>query len=186
MVSSNIEKLAEDLEKQELEAQNGIASPQVYEQLLAIYLYENDLCNAKYLWKRIPASVKSSTPELNNIWAVAQHMWKRDFPGIYKALNAVTWSDGVANIMKQVQDRVRNRSVDLIAQAYSSITLDTVSAMTGLPPDICATACVERGWQVEADTRMVHPVRPTPQTSGQTSSEDQLYKLTDFVSFLEN
>lgn len=76
--------------------------------------------------------------------------------------------------------------MDLIAQAYSSITLDTVSAMTGLPPDICAAACTEKGWQVEADTRMVHPVRPPPETSGQTSSEDQLYKLTDFVSFLEN
>jgi COP9 signalosome complex subunit 8 len=103
MVPSNIAKLAEDLEKQELEAQNGVATPQVYEQLLAIYLYENDLCNAKYLWKRIPPSIKACTPELNNIWTVAQHMWKKDFPGIYKALNSVTWSDSVANIMKQVQ-----------------------------------------------------------------------------------
>jgi COP9 signalosome complex subunit 8 len=60
-------------------------------------------CNAKYLWKRIPPSIKACTPELNNIWTVAQHMWKKDFPGIYKALNSVTWSDSVANIMKQVQ-----------------------------------------------------------------------------------
>lgn len=80
--------------------------PQVYEQLLAVYLYQNDLCNAKYLWKRIPANVKSSTPELANIWAVGQHMWKRDFPSVYKALNSVTWSETVADIMKQVQGLV--------------------------------------------------------------------------------
>ncbi|KAJ8916305.1 hypothetical protein NQ315_016446 [Exocentrus adspersus] len=186
MVMSNIDKLAEDLERQELEAPNGVASPQLYEQLLAIYLYQNDLCNAKYLWKRIPQSVKASTPELANIWAVGQHMWKRDFPAIYKALNSVTWSETVAQIMKQVQDVVRNRAVDLISQAYSSITLDTVSAMTGLLPDICIPACMERGWMVEVDTRIVHPVRHNLENLGHTSSEDQLYKLTDFVSFLEN
>lgn len=60
-------------------------------------------CNAKYLWKRIPQSVKGSTPELTEIWAVGQSMWKRDFPAIYKALNAVTWSDTVAEVMKQLE-----------------------------------------------------------------------------------
>ncbi|CAH0556698.1 unnamed protein product [Brassicogethes aeneus] len=186
MVVNDINQLAEDLEKQELEAPNGIATPQVYEQLLAIYLYQNDLCNAKYLWKRIPPSVKTSTPQLGNIWAVAQNMWKRDFPAIYKALNAVTWSEPIAETMRQVQDAVRSRAVDLISQAYSSITLETVSAMTGLSQEICAPACIERGWLVEADTKMVHPVRLGREPAGQTSSEDQLYKLTDFVSFLEN
>lgn len=61
-----------------------------------------------------------------------------------------------------------------------------VAAMTGLPPDVAATACIENGWTIEADTNIVHPVRPNLQASGDTSSEDQLYKLTDFVSFLEN
>ncbi|XP_019878427.1 COP9 signalosome complex subunit 8 isoform X2 [Aethina tumida] len=186
MVVSDINKLAEDLEKQELEAPNGVVPPQIYEQLLAIYLYQNDLCNAKYLWKRIPASVKTATPELANIWDVAQSMWKRDFPAIYLALNAVNWSEPISEIMKQVQDVVRSRAVDLISQAYSSISLENVSAMTGLPLDICASACVEKGWHVEADTRMVHPVRVNKEQPSQPSSEDQLYKLTDFVSFLEN
>ncbi|CAH2012825.1 unnamed protein product [Acanthoscelides obtectus] len=186
VMNNNIDKLAEDLEKQELEAPNGVATPQLYEQLLAIYLYQNDLCNAKYLWKRIPESVKTSAPELKNIWAVGQCMWRRDFPGIYKALNKVTWSDTVADIMKEVQESIRNRAVDLISQAYSSITIDTVCAMTGLTPDICIPACAEKGWSFEADTNMIHPVRQVVEPAGQTSSEDQLYKLTDFVSFLEN
>ncbi|XP_072393605.1 COP9 signalosome complex subunit 8 isoform X1 [Diabrotica undecimpunctata] len=168
------------------QAPNGIAAPQVYQQLLAIYLYQNDLCNAKYLWKRIPPTVKTSTPELAHIWAVGQSMWKRDFPAIYTALNAVTWSDIVADIMKQVQEVVRTRAVDLISQAYSSITLDTVSAMTGLPLEVCVPACEERGWKYDAESKIVHPVRKVVEYVGQTSSEDQLSKLTDFVSFLEN
>ncbi|XP_056634453.1 COP9 signalosome complex subunit 8 [Diorhabda carinulata] len=185
MVVNTYDKLAEDLQRQELEAVNGIAPPQVYQQLLAIYLHQNDLCNAKFLWKRIPNSVKTSTPELANIWAVGKSMWKRDFPAIYQALN-VTWSDTVADIMKQVKEVVRARAVDLISQAYSSITLDTVSAMTGLPPDICIPACAEKGWTYEADSKIIHPVRKPGEHLGQTSSEDQLSKLTDFVSFLEN
>ncbi|KAJ8980062.1 hypothetical protein NQ317_012902 [Molorchus minor] len=113
-------------------------------------------------------------------------MWKRDFPSIYKALNAVVWSDAIVNIMKQVQDVVRSRAVDLISQAYSSISLDTVSAMSGLSPDVCIPACAENGWKIDSDTCMVNPVRQAIEPSNQTSSEDQLYKLTDFVSFLEN
>ncbi|CAH1115732.1 unnamed protein product [Psylliodes chrysocephalus] len=186
MVVNGNNKLAEDLERQELEAPNGVPSPQVYQQLLAIYLYQNDLCNAKYLWKRIPPTVKASTPELVNIWAVGQSMWTRDFPAIYKALNAVTWSDTVAEIMKQVQEVVRARAVDLISQAYSSISLEAVSAMTGLSPEVCIPACAERGWNFDADTKMIRPIRQVIEHLGQTSSEDQLSKLTDFVSFLEN
>ena len=83
-------------------------------------------------------------------------------------------------------EKVRNGVVDLISRAYSSISLDTLAVMTGLSVEVASAACVERGWVIEADTRMVHPVTPTTEPSGQISSEDQLYKLTDFVSFLEN
>lgn len=76
--------------------------------------------------------------------------------------------------------------MNLIAHVYSSITLQMVAEMTGLPPDVAGTACLERGWMVENDTQMVHPITPPATSSIETSSEDQLYKLTDFVSFLEN
>lgn len=59
-------------------------------------------CNAKYLWKRIPAKVKTKEKELGQIWAVGQHMWKRDFPAIYKDLNAAKWSEPVSEIMTRV------------------------------------------------------------------------------------
>lgn len=58
--------------------------------------------------------------------------------------------------------------------------------MTGFSADVCIPACSEKGWKYEADTKMVHPVRQVIEHKGQPSNEDQLYKLTDFVSFLEN
>ncbi|XP_018322475.1 COP9 signalosome complex subunit 8 [Agrilus planipennis] len=186
VININLDKAAGELEVQELEAPNGVASPHVYERLLAIYLCQNDLCNAKFLWKRIPASVKTAAPELASIWAVGQQMWKRDFPAIYNALNSVTWSENVADIMREVQEITRLRAVDLITRAYSSISLDAVAHMTGLTSDVANKACSEKGWQIEADTNIVHPVRSSTVIIGQNSSEDQLYRLTDFVSFLEN
>lgn len=83
-------------------------------------------------------------------------------------------------------ESVRNRAVELISQAYSAVSLDTVCAMTGLAPDICSKACMEKGWKFEADTKIVHPIKIKVESISSTSSEDQLYKLTDFVSFLEN
>ncbi|ENN74403.1 COP9 signalosome complex subunit 8 [Dendroctonus ponderosae] len=186
MVVNDINTLAEDLENQELAAPSGIASPEVYGQLLAIYLYQNDLCNAKFLWKRIPASVKTAAPELGQIWAVGHHLWKSDFPATYQALNAVKWSENVAEIMQNVQIVVRSRAVDLMSQAYSSINLQTVQAMTGLDSEVCIAACKEKGWRVETDSKIVYPVRKAAEPLSQLSSEDQLFKLTDFVSFLEN
>lgn len=67
-------------------------------------------CNAKYLWKRIPASVKSANAEIGQIWAVGQQMWQRDFPAAYKALVAVTWSEHVADIMKSVQGTIIHKT----------------------------------------------------------------------------
>lgn len=85
-----------------------------------------------------------------------------------------------------VSEKVRSKAVDLISLAYSSVSLDTVAHMTGLTVDVAGAACLEKGWQVDPDTKMVHPVRPVPVETGHINSEDQLYKLTDFVSFLEN
>lgn len=82
-------------------ATGATVSPQLYTQLLAIYLLQNDLCNAKYLWKRIPQTVKSTHPEIHNVWKVGQKMWQRDFPGIYEALNK-QWSNDLAEIMQKL------------------------------------------------------------------------------------
>ncbi|XP_069697626.1 COP9 signalosome complex subunit 8 [Periplaneta americana] len=183
--TENIRKLAEDLEKQELDAPGGIPTSQVYAQLLAIYLYQNDLCNAKYLWKRIPQNVKNSHTELASIWKVGQRMWQRDFPGVYVALSA-DWSENVGHIMQALLENVRKRAVFLVSHAYSSISVDDLAAFVGMPVEQAVLAAAEQGWTVDTASRMVKPCRPNISQNQGASSEDQLYKLTEFVSFLEN
>ncbi|KAG8224951.1 hypothetical protein J437_LFUL005659 [Ladona fulva] len=195
MVTEVIDKLAEDLEKQELEAPGGVPGPQVYSLLLAIYLYQNDLCSAKYLWKRIPASVKNANPELGRIWKVGQKMWLRDFPGVYDALTTgEEWSETVAETMKSVHEAVQKRALQLVGRAYSSISVADFSSFVGLTPEeVVARATPptgvdnDGGWSMDPNVPgMVLPRKPAPGPIIECSSEDQLYKLTEFVSFLEN
>ncbi|XP_026469195.1 COP9 signalosome complex subunit 8 [Ctenocephalides felis] len=186
-MDERMNKLVSELEKQELELATSNTSPTagVYSQLLALYLYQNDLCNAKFLWQRIPEQIKNDNPELALIWAVGKCMWKRDYPSTYKALKN-NWSDSVCEIMKNVEEKLRSRAVTLITQAYSSVSIDTVSEMTGLAEDMVIAACKKKGWAIEEATRSVIPTRAKLDITSGTTSEDQLHKLTEYVSFLEN
>ncbi|KAG7265597.1 hypothetical protein CRUP_031269 [Coryphaenoides rupestris] len=86
-------------------APGGIATPQVYAQLLCLYLLHNDMNNARYLWKRIPQAIKSANPELTALWAVGQRIWQRDFPGIYTAIAAFQWSENILPVMESLRAR---------------------------------------------------------------------------------
>ncbi|KAJ2953679.1 hypothetical protein O0L34_g1296 [Tuta absoluta] len=183
---TNYDKLCVDLEKQELEAPNGVATASVYAQLLAIYLYQNDLCNAKFLWKRIPQNITGSNPEIAAIWAIGQKLWKKDLAGTYQALAAYNWTEPVASIITALEEKVRERALNLIGRSYSSISIDTVVSMTGLGRDAVLHTCRDKKWELDEDGITIKPVPPTQPAPLHTSSEDQLFKLTEFVSFLEN
>ncbi|XP_041056004.1 COP9 signalosome complex subunit 8 isoform X3 [Carcharodon carcharias] len=157
--SLGFSKLLEQCEIQELEAPGGIATPQVYGQLLALYLLHNDIngvcinyCRntARYLWKRIPQAIKTANPELGAIWSVGQRIWQRDFPGIYTVISSHQWSETIQPIMEELG------------------------------------AVLEQGWQADPSTRMVVPKKTEPPPVPQIPNEQQLARLTDYVAFLEN
>ncbi|XP_001605512.1 COP9 signalosome complex subunit 8 [Nasonia vitripennis] len=181
----NLEKTLSDLEKMELETSEGVIPAQMYSQMLAIYLYQNELCNAKYLWKRIPMIVKENSTDLKNIWTVAQKMWLRDWPAVYAALDC-SWNKIVEEIMLALKERIRDRALTLIGDAYSFLDINTLASMIGATPDDSRQIATSKGWTITGN--MVKPSKVCkPQTSAHEAiTEDQLYKLTQFVSFLEN
>ncbi|XP_044020420.1 COP9 signalosome complex subunit 8 [Aphidius gifuensis] len=184
MVLFEVDELVKDLEKAELEAENCIATPEIYSQLLAVYLYQNELCHAKYLWQRIPKSVKSSCSELSQIWIVGQRMWQRDWTAVHTALNN-EWSEQVANIMLALKENVRERAMSLISEAYSSVNLTVLASMTGLSLDESRQIVLDHGWTID-DTTVLPCKVDKDLPSRDALTEDQLNKLTQFVSFLEN
>ncbi|XP_060587818.1 COP9 signalosome complex subunit 8-like [Ruditapes philippinarum] len=177
--------LARDLENQELEAAGGVANTTVYGKLLCIYLLQNDTCNAKFLWKRIPQQVKTGCPELALLWAVGQKMWQRDFPGIYETIQK-EWTDPYKDIMAAVLEATRRRAFNLVAQAYSSINAEEFAAYMGMPVNDAVKAAQNEGWQADPNTKLVTPRKPVAQSDPVLANEQQLSVLTDYVSFLES
>ncbi|XP_011495643.1 PREDICTED: COP9 signalosome complex subunit 8 [Ceratosolen solmsi marchali] len=182
----DIDKFLSDLEKGELETADGLPHSQMYSQLLAIYLFQNELCYAKYLWKRIPINIKNSCSDVRSIWTVAQKMWQRDWPAVHIALN-VEWNKNVADIMNALKERIRERAIILISEAYSSLDITTLAKMIGLSPEESRKIAIEKGWHVVGTIIKPHKIyKQQTSSTVEAITEEQLYKLTQFVSFLEN
>ncbi|XP_041374934.1 COP9 signalosome complex subunit 8-like [Gigantopelta aegis] len=181
----NFVHLLNDLENQELEAPSGVATAQVYGQLLTLYLLFNDTCNAKLVWKRTPAQLKSSNPELALIWAIGQKMIQREYPAVYDTIKK-EWPDYLKPFMTAMLETTRKRAFDLIGLAYASINVDVLAPFVGLPASEAVQTAVSKGWKIDAKSQVVTPKKPDPPPSPPMISEHQLAVLTDYVSFLEN
>ncbi|XP_014214159.1 COP9 signalosome complex subunit 8 [Copidosoma floridanum] len=180
----DIDRILKSVEKNELEAEEGAQTSQIYSQLLAAYLFKNQLCNAKHLWKRIPRNVKNESPDIKNIWLVAQKMWQRDWPAVHIALRN-EWNENVSDIMNALKDRISERALFLVEDAYSSLEIRYFTEMTGLSIENSREVAREKDWSVVGS--IIHPKKNIKQQFvTQETTEYQLHKLTQFVTFLEN
>ena len=68
-------------------------------------------CNAKFLWKRIPMSVKSEHAELAKIWEVGQALWRRETPKVFSTIESYTWSDDIKSLVDAIKGLFVNPSL---------------------------------------------------------------------------
>lgn len=107
----------------------------------------------------------------------------------FHAAVAHSWTAaGVAELMAALRDRVRRQTVELVALAYSSIFEDRLLELVQVDAQQLETECRALGWQFEEGPapRLVRPCASAPPPVVAVDAEQQLAKLTDFVSFLEN
>lgn len=85
-------------------------------------------------------------------------------------------------------DKIQEETIDLVAEAYTSIFEDCLCTMLNETPEVVSDLCQARGWEIQKGDhqRLVIPKRKIVEKVDAASAEDQLAKLTDFVSFLEN
>lgn len=78
--------------------------------------------------------------------------------------------------------------ISLISTAYTSISETTFSEMVvNHNPETLPQLCKSLDWEVlEGNPRMIVPKKPDTDRVAQTACEEQLKKLTSFVSFLES
>lgn len=80
---------------------------------LVNYLIVCVLCrnSARFVWKRTPAAVKESSPELVAAWNIVTHMWTHDHAGVYKALKGFEWSELIQPITSAIGGESTNMLV---------------------------------------------------------------------------
>jgi len=175
----------EILESRELEATGPDGfSPEGYTELLANYLLLGDLCNARFVWKRIPALKKQQNLELAAVWSVGEALWKKDLSTFYQTARSFQWSPAIAPIMAQLIESIQENMVRLIGTAYTSIQFDDVAGLLGISGPEAEVLAQSRGWT--KNDGLLQPVESPPDETVLASAEEQLGKLTDFVTFLEN
>jgi len=182
--TSDFTQLGIDLEKLELESGVSHCSIQTYSQLLGVYLLQNDLCNAKLLWKRIPTSLKQTSQELGSIWDVGQKMWLRDYAGTYDGLKK-EWSDEINVLMVAVLESVRKRGLQLVKKAYSSISAENFCQFLGISSEEAIKVAKAEGWHVD-EHNIISPRKSDFSPVTAILSDQHLSVLTEYVTFMEN
>lgn len=144
--------------------------------------------NARFLWKRIPVAAKNGNQELEQMHKIFQCLCKNDVVELYKLLDAFKWSKSVAEIMYELKEKVRMDTIDLIGRAYTSIFENVFGEMTNLTKDMIEDTCKRMEWEIQEGPfpRLILPKKPKADKICSLNAEDQLQKLTSYVSFLEN
>ena len=189
--ADDLQEMLTRLEQQELDCQtgSGVVPVGVYCELLACYLANEPpmLPQAKFLVGRVPGTLKQSEEgaEFNRLWAVGRAMWTRDNPGVHAALVG-PWSSNVEPLMLRLATAYKEKQIQLVGNAYSTIKLSDLSQYVGMN-ETETGAMVERvGWGWDKTSGVVSPKQSKEQRGMVPPTEEQLNRLTDFIAFLEN
>lgn len=98
------------------------------------------------------------------------------------------WSSAVAEVMYELKEKIRMDNIQLIGYAYSSIHENVFAEMTNLTVPMINDTCNRMNWEIQEGPapRLILPKKPVIEKVSALDAEDQLHKLTSYVSFLEN
>eukprot|EP00802_Teleaulax_amphioxeia_P016614 Tamp_16737.p1 GENE.Tamp_16737~~Tamp_16737.p1 ORF type:complete len:148 (+),score=41.93 Tamp_16737:259-702(+) len=144
----------------------------------------HDLVNARWLWERAPAAVRSDE-DMGKLWEVAKLFWNSDMAAAYAHLASADggWKDAAVQTMAaQLIENVRCDKAELVAMSHSTISIHSCSQLLGLTREQTVARCQSLGWGMQGD--FIKPVRSAAVVSHAMSS-DQLQSLTDYVCSLD-
>ncbi|KAH8350620.1 hypothetical protein KR067_012404 [Drosophila pandora] len=182
MHSNKYEDLLERLEGEEFEQFELGAD--VYQQLLAIYLYQNKLANAKLLWMRIPDKLKDDK-ELNQLNLLNLALQHNNYADFFRNIK-YDWSERVRAPIEDLLVKQREELFNLMGSAYVSIYQQNLLELSQMSEEELKKTCTALNWSEELDGDRVILKPKYREATSSRSNDDQLLKLTEFVTFLEN
>eukprot|EP00271_Cylindrocystis_brebissonii_P007904 TRINITY_DN2180_c0_g1_i1.p1 TRINITY_DN2180_c0_g1~~TRINITY_DN2180_c0_g1_i1.p1 ORF type:complete len:208 (-),score=48.36 TRINITY_DN2180_c0_g1_i1:1342-1965(-) len=186
--SNRIEDVASICERMELEGAaigtfQSVTWP--YAAHLLGLLYNNDLNNARFLWKRIPASEKNNNGDVAASWRIGQAMWAHDRKATYAALREHSWSGNLQQLVMALTEKYSEQMFALLCKAYSTISAADAAEFLGKSKEDAIAWVVQRGWSHDATDDMLTVVSQAKPTDQKTSL-DQMQHLTEYVFHLDH
>ncbi|CAD7698983.1 unnamed protein product, partial [Ostreobium quekettii] len=129
---------------------------------LLAHAYNLNLEEGRFLWKRIPESVKQGNTELQSAFRVLGVLWNRQYECYWPALSGHQWSPDVKALVDELTIRLRNRVVDLVCHAYSTIFVAKFAGFVGLTEKQAIARAQEAGWELLRDKKTLKVKRPAP------------------------
>lgn len=175
--AQDVPKLIALCEEREFEAaaqEKPHPSPTLH--LLALLL-QSDLTEARFLWRRLPAECKDN-PDTIAVWALAKALWQSDMPAFYDAAKHPSWG-GADTLVSALVYATRRKGVQLIARAYTCVSLERVSTLLGLDRDGAAQLCHREGWTVDGEFVVVERRKDVTDNVKITGDSRELRMLTE-------
>lgn len=149
------------------------------------HIYISDLNSARFLWKRIPETVKQSQPEVVSAWKIGQCLWTYDYSGVHDALQSYTWSPAVQQVITAFREDYLMKNMKLLSTAYSTISVSDAAKFLGLTEAETIKCTTQAGWMLDPTSNML-TVEPAITVVAQKLDSSKLQNLTEYVFHLEH
>lgn len=190
--SNESEVYGQILELENSEMASGVLSSSQYLNLLCLYLRNDSLMAARFLWKRIPSDCKTGDPYLQSVWDLTVLLLRRrnhEFLSSCREFLRVTdLSPSVQSHLSAVYERIQRSTIELIKSAFSCISVEKLCSMLSLSQDE-AVGFMEN-WTTSSDGLFL--IEPSVSHSRVNCIDqdktitDFMQTLTEFSSFMEN
>jgi len=179
-----------------------------YKFQLLVYLIQNELPLAKYLWKRLPSELKipnlgseeagkeynakfrTHAMEMQAMWTIGQCMWREEFASVRQSIYAFKWSNYLKPFVNELERTHKQRMVELVNQAYTSITMKELAESylggtldSNTAKDIEKLVSDQENWSMDAKDNQVIVIAHKKQEL--PLDVNMLNELTQYVCFME-
>jgi COP9 signalosome complex subunit 8 len=179
----DVSYVIEELENDEI--QEGGLTTEQYTKLFSAYLYTNELCAAKFLWRRVPETMKTNS-ELQKVWAIGKALWIKHYTQAYELIDC-KWSDVLEPIMVEIKRRIQHDMLKFISLHYENIQFDTFQTFMGVDKEQAERIVESEGWTcMDGYVIPIAINEPELGLSGSQEILDRLITLSSFSSYIEN
>lgn len=157
---------------------------------LATLLLSRDLNEAKYLWKRAPAAVKTAgeISQIGALWEVGKAIWNENTAAAVLLLDKTPWNASLRRAVPSLRLQLLEDSISLLSQTTSGLRLSTVLQSLPIAEEeaisILAGMGAEVGPEPDRSVQLAQTVSKRTATQSQSTDAASIAALQQYTEVL--